>query len=145
MLDFLADVLMTLLWPGRSRAAQERSSTRKFLKTRQLVFPVFMASGSGRTLGGFLRVDDSSLRFSLDSDGRLRCVDMPLNQFDSYSTAENAPTRKSTPLLAGASSWYVVLNLAGPDRNVTFAYDPRYSAVVASVLDAAGAGSGSAV
>lgn len=138
MLDFLLDVLMAVLGPGRSRAAQERSSTRKFLKARQLMFPVFMGSGSGRSLGGFLRIDDSSLRFSLDSDGRLCPVNMSFDQFKTYSTAENAPTRKSMPLLVGADRWHTVVHLLGPTRDVTVAYDPRYNAVVTSVLDAAG-------
>lgn len=124
-------------WPWRSTARRSERIARKYLETRKVTFPAFLSDING-ALGGYLHLDDSSLRFSLSSDGKLQRTHMALGQFESYSTLVNAPDRKSDPLIPAVMRWYIVLHLTGPTVAVTVAYEPAYDDTVRRILDTLG-------
>lgn len=140
MFDFVFDVVDLLIdWFVPSPFLRRpKSITRRFIKRHTVIFSGAMQFEGANPRFGYLRLDDLSLRLSVDRDGTILPTETAFSRIETYSVQANASTRKTSPLVPGASRRWSVLRLAGSDTTVILAYDPRYTDVISYALTAAG-------
>lgn len=88
----------------------------------------------GAVRAGFLRIDSSALRLSLDASGTFRPVEWPLDRFDSYVIHPVSGSR----YIPAASPESSALELDGPAGQILITYEGCYDAAIRRAMEGAG-------
>jgi hypothetical protein len=135
MLGFIAELFGSVLGGDGDLipTIRSRHALKSFVKRGYLRISAAVQAG-GAVRAGFLRIDSSALRLSLDASGTFRPVEWPLDRFDSYVIHPVSGSR----YIPAASPVSSALELDGPASQILITYEGCYDAAIRRAMEGAG-------